>query len=507
MSPAEIRVPLSPYDHCVPRAYYNGAIYLPLKTGVTPQQAFDLLHEGLRRTFIQLPWLDGKAHFQEPGTPGYRSGQLELRYAPVAADFPKPPQLKFKEVDSDLTYEDLRELGFPLDAFRDADIAPSGFFADPKTGPDVFVGQANFIPGGCILVSAIHHVASDQTAFFLVLQLWADHCAFLQTGCAAPQELPAGSDDRDILRKIWSRETPLSSVEEVDPETWRLVGLLPSDFQKREAPSSAPPPPAPAFKPAGPGRKLKAGVFYVSPARLAALREAIAQEMGAASGISANDAICALLWRNLLRVRVAVRQGQTSASPGVEAEDPRAESSLNMVSDGRTNYSSELPQTYLGNITFNLKSFLPLAELISADTTLGTVAAIVRRNARRIDSANLLNLYNLLDHLPDYDELGRLKRMRVSSIDGNDLSISSLVNVKMDSVYFGDGPVFGNKGYAEAMRLLMEANNAFTRICIVFPRNKNGGVEMMVNLYDEEMKLLMADGEFAQYALCLCWPE
>ncbi|KAF3769422.1 hypothetical protein M406DRAFT_248498 [Cryphonectria parasitica EP155] len=499
VSENEICVALTPFDHCVPRAYYLGAAYLPLKAGVEPLQAFELLREGLHRTFVQLPWLNGKVRLQSSETPGWRPGQLELGYAPAVADEPRAPQLKFKELETDLDYESVRELGFPLDSFRDAELAPTAFFADPVTEPNVFVGQANFLPGGCILVSAIHHVASDQGAFFRVLRLWGEHCAALQThtSSATPAPFPAGSDSRDILHEIWARECPVSSVEEVDPETWRLVGLLPTDVtQSNDALSSQPP-----SRPQPPKRLLKAGVFYLSPARLAALRETIAKDLGVASGISANDAVSALIWQCFMRARVAARRPRDDD----KAEDK--EQRLNMVFDGRANYSSALPQTYLGNLTFNVQSSLPTEALIGRESSLGTVAATIRRNAGWIDSTNLLNLYNLLDHLPSYTELMRLKLMRFATIDGNNMTISSLINVSMDTLCFGDGLVFGNRGYVEATRLLFEGNNSFTRLCVVLPRSRNGGVEFLANLYDEEYEALLSDSEFAKYVLCLCWPE
>lgn len=510
MSAPDIHISLTPFDHCVPRAYYNGAIYLPLKSSATAAQAFDVLHEGLHRAFVRLPWLNGKVHVQSPETPGWRPGQLELRYTPLGCDGPRPPQFKFKELDTDLDYAALQELGFPLDCFPDAEIEPTSFFADPSTCPDVFVGQANFLAGGCIVVSAIHHAASDETAFFCFLRLWADYCAAIQTSCAPTVDFPVGSDSRDILRQIWARETPVSSVQDIDPETWRLVGLLPTDVQRRDViidPVSNLAPPPPTSQPSG--GALKAGVFYISPARLTVLREAIVKEIGLASGVSANDAVCALIWRCIMRARVAVRKShsQGSSCPATAGEEEEPVSGLNMVCDGRTNYSLALPQTYLGNITFNVQSSLSLATLTSPESTLGVVAATLHRNAGRIDSANLLNLYNLLDDLPSYDELIRLKRMRTSTIDGNNMSISSLVNLSMDSVCFGDGPIFGNKGFMESARLLMDANNSFTRTCIILPRTKTGGVEFLANLYDEEMEILMADPEFSQYVMCLCWPE
>jgi hypothetical protein len=33
------------------------------------------------------------------------------------------------------------------------------FMPDINTGPEVFVAQANFIPGGCILTSGMYHSA------------------------------------------------------------------------------------------------------------------------------------------------------------------------------------------------------------------------------------------------------------------------------------------------------------------------------------------------------------
>ncbi|KAH8202694.1 hypothetical protein TruAng_003180 [Truncatella angustata] len=291
MTVTKVRVPLTPFDHCVPRAYYNGAIYLPLNAGITPARAFDLLHQGLHDTFLMLPWLNGQVHFQSPGSLGWRPGQLELSYEPIREDSPRPAQLRFKELQTDLDYTELQELGFPLDCFRDGDIAPTGFFSDPSTGPDVFVGQANFLPGGCIVVSAIHHAASDETAFFHFLRLWADHCASLQTHCSPPSNLPASSDDRQILRQIWKREALVSSTEDIDPETWRLVGLLPTDIKQTGAL------PNPASTP------------HALPS---ILRDLIAQELGVASGVSANDAVCALIWRCFMKSK-PIRNKQSQA--------------------------------------------------------------------------------------------------------------------------------------------------------------------------------------------------
>ncbi|KAK8115346.1 hypothetical protein PG999_007415 [Apiospora kogelbergensis] len=501
MSTREKYESLSPFDHCVPRAYYNLALYIPLKTRATPEEAFELLHDGLRRVFDRLPWLNGKVQYQSPETPGWRPGQLELRYTPVQG---RLAQLKFNSLKTDLDYVSLQDLGFPVDCFDDSEIAPHGFFADLNAPRDVFVGQANFLPGGCILVSAIHHNASDEGAYFDILRLWADECAALHTKGAPTIQTPADHQNRGVLKQIWSQENTVSSIEVIDLETWGLVGLEAADFRQEASvlPGPAPQPPKPADRP------LKAGVFYISPDNLTALRDHVNGEMGASGAASVNDALCALIWRCLIQARSMASPRKPSETPEEGRNVGRVEESrLNMVYDGRSHYSSALPDIYLGNLTFNVLSSLPLERLAGADSTVGSVAALLRHNAGRADSAKLLNLFCLLDNLSDYDELIRLKRKRTSSVEGNNLSISSMVNVQMDSVCFGKGPVFGNNGHVEAARLLMGTINSWTRTCLISPRTKNGAVEFVAKMYDEEFELLMADTQFAQYVSCLSWPE
>ncbi|KAI1128806.1 hypothetical protein F5Y10DRAFT_291692 [Nemania abortiva] len=515
MSEPKIHITLTPFDHCVPRAYYYATIYLPLKAGVTYTQAFELLQEGLGNLFLQVPWLDGDVHLQDPSTPGWRPGQLEIRYTPPSHSSLRPPQLKFKDLDTDLDYASLRELAFPPDVLPDDDIMPpTGFFADPKvsSGP-VFAAQANFLDGGCLLVGAVHHSASDSVGYYHILRMWGAQCAALQPGGSAPEPFAAGSASFTLLREIWTREAPEQSLDAIDPETWRLVGLDPKDMRVRQengalpeaaagsvwAPETNGPPKLPG------GRKLKTAIFYIPTARLTALCETIAQELGVAGGIGANDAVCALIWRCFMRARVATRRARGFSSPEDDAEDARTK--LNLIYDGRATYSSDLPPTYLANITFNIFSEMALSELVGPESSLGAVTTMLRQNASYGDQVNLLNLYNLLDHLQSYDELIRLKRRRMPLIDSNNMQVSSLMHIPLEAICFGDGPVFGNKGCPESVRLLMEASNSFTRTCLVLPRNKKSGAEILVGLYDEELDSLMSDEEFTRYAMCLCRSE
>lgn len=517
----EIHISLNPFDHCVPRAYYHATLYLPLKAGVAPTEAFELLQKGLQRLFVQIPWLNGDVHLQDPSTPGWRPGQLELRHKPFSSTGdPKIPQFLYKELDTDYDFASLRELGFPPDAFSDDEISPpTGFFSDPKIAPGaVFGGQANFLEGGCLLVSGVHHSATDSVGYFHMMRTWAAECAAIQTGNPPPESFAEGSERHALLNEIWTGEAPEQAADAIDPETWRLVGLDPKDMRVRRKDEALPPqsdeqkgsvwdPELGKQQGGGPpslsgGKKLglKTAVFYIPTARLTALTEI-------ASSAGANYAVCGLIWRCFMRARIATRRARGFSSP--EDDSELARTKLNLIYDGRATFSSALPPTYLGNITFNVFSELPLSELMAteSESSLGNIMTLLRQNASHGDQVNLLNLFNLLDHFPSYDELIRLKRRRMPLIDGNNMQVSSLMHITLDDICFGDGAVFGNRGCPESARILMDACNSFTRTCLILPRKKNGGVEVLVGLYGEELDALMADEEFTRYALCLCRPE
>ncbi|KAK8062279.1 hypothetical protein PG997_014376 [Apiospora hydei] len=111
---------LGPLDHIAPCNIPQSIIYLGLKQQVDPQDAFVCLREGLRRTIHQAPWLNGRVYFQSPETPGWRPGQLEIRYKspPEQESSGTPPPsheipLRFHELPSTTSYDELREAGFP----------------------------------------------------------------------------------------------------------------------------------------------------------------------------------------------------------------------------------------------------------------------------------------------------------------------------------------------------------------------------------------------------------
>ena len=156
-----------------------------------------------------------------------------------------------------------------------------------------------------------------------------------------------------------------------------------------------------------PRKGLKAGVFYISRSNLTQLQKDIAKEPGVLSGVSGNDAICGLVWRSHARATLTVRKA-TSKKGELDA-DPDDESILTMLCDGRLNFSLDLPPTYLGNMAFHILSRLPLSSLTSSDQTVATTTTI-RKDAKSLNSHDLLDLYTVLKNLRNFDYFGEWKR-------------------------------------------------------------------------------------------------
>jgi hypothetical protein len=86
----------------------------------------------------------------------------------------------------------------------------SPFKRDFNLGAEVFAAQANFIPGGYLLVLSIAPPASDGTAMLNVTRLWADHCnsilcdrqGMMATSNQVIMLLPADGVDREALDNI-----------------------------------------------------------------------------------------------------------------------------------------------------------------------------------------------------------------------------------------------------------------------------------------------------------------
>lgn len=513
---------LGPLDHMLPRHYARFVIYLSLKPDVSYKTAFNELQRGLSRTFAQLPWLNGKVFWQSRKAPHWRPGQLEVQYKPFNKEDTEPWQFKYKELNTDLSFEELKELGFPADAFEDGDLLWAPFAPDLDKGADVFIAQASFIPGACILCASVFHSVSDGMADVSIFKIWADHCQNLPVTGTNGDEVLANCADRNLLEQLWEKERGNKPYADMDnAKNWSIVGLdtpkhlsrskdekaLLSKSQRisersdrvqqslkdarnktimkmlvkvkgeekaiRQILSATQP-------------ELKSRVFYISPTNFAALKRQCAEQNGLVSG---NDAISALIWRALIKARLEADKKIHDTKVDM------SEAQLEMTIDGRPYL--ELPSTYLGNVVLLCRARLSTTTLTSPETDVATIAQTLRETTSGINSVTALDAYSLARSLKSYRRFDE----RSTPVAGARMLITSLLAMPASSMGFGDKGIFGNGGKAERIRPLMGALNKYFRICFVMPPTAYGGIEVVFNLSDAELDCLLQDKDFERYAL------
>jgi hypothetical protein len=176
--------------------------------------------------------------------------------------------------------------------------------------------QANFVPGGCLLVLSIAAPASDGTAMLNVTKLWADHCRNLlnkhTNGYQSYMPLSATSVDRAAIDiALAQRKEPFDEYQAaVRPH---LVGCGKREPTSKDAcelhdrvevdpgyDSNHDVYQAPDMKPY---------LFYMPQSMYTALRKELASVQNTTE-VSGNDIICAFIWKSVIRAWAAVRLGR-----------------------------------------------------------------------------------------------------------------------------------------------------------------------------------------------------
>ncbi|KAL7929301.1 hypothetical protein V8C35DRAFT_316042 [Trichoderma chlorosporum] len=492
-----VHVPLGVLDHFCPPNYTAISWYIPLKEGVSPQEAFDVLQDGLHLTFKQLPWLSGKVYKQKSSSEGWRQGQLEIRYEPAEVEKGSAsiPQFKFKQLDETqlpMSYEEIKDCGFPMNTFPDKEVLWGEYINVPEEdkGAECFKAQANFMPGAVLLCGATHHNVCDGTSQFDIWRIWAANCEAVQSD-SVPEIPDPLSSDRELVERMWVTEGPgnrQAKKQDIQSVSWTLLDM--------DTPDSADPRP-----PANPvlsfNEVMQSGIFYISPEKFSALQKRCAQEVGAAARISGNDAMTALIWRALLKAR---KNASLKASRVKESELEGVKAKLQLTLDGRPDISRHgaMPHIYLGNLVFMNLCELPLEILTSPESSIAAVSLAIRQVADAATSEAMLGSYTIARNVEDLSSLG----LRLSPLRGYDMILSSLIMFPVEEMRWGSR-TFARGGGADSMRPLWNEINTAARLCFPLPRKSRSGTEIVVNLFQDEMDLLMEDEEFGEYAIYL----
>lgn len=496
-------VVLCPLDYIPPGNYVRLLFPLPLKSDADDKTVFADLHYALHKTFVQDPWLAGKVFLQNPETPGWKPGQLEIRYGPYTAQDPWPYQLKYQRLETDWTYDEWQESGFPSGIFSEDLLLGAPTVGDvAHDGADIFLCQANFLPGGLLLGMTTFHGAIDASGMLNVQKSWAENFRELHErdcgGQIAPSRFSFVDQDRTVADRIWKRETEGTRrpVDAKDPWIRGLIALdamsshADHDQISNTAPTASLPEANESSRALEVRRNMINRVMFLSSEDLSALHQECLKEPSpkGSSPVSVSDAINALFWRSVLRARFKAAQAR-----GFELDSV---SVFESPVDVREAFGPDFPGNYLGNCFLLNTARMPLAELIDPSVPLGRIAQALRVGASRLTNKMVHDAYGLLRETPD---LSKVQGRFVDRPDSADILLSNIIFFPMTEIDFGS-KYFLNGGVPPTLRVLHGSYAPRVRLGHVLPKSaKHGGCELSVNLFADEYPHLDVDEEFNRY--------
>lgn len=502
-------IKLNAFDYVNPNHYMGLVLYLPLLDGISFNQVYEVLQSGLNMTLALIPGLSGKMMNASEQEIGYVKGDLCVTIPPLSSSAASEDRLIYKDLSQTLPhFDELRDAGFVPSAFDDATVLPDNAF--PSLPADVLVAQANLVRGGCILAVNLNHCCLDGVGVMVFLRAWAENCRFLQGDqSAACSWYDPQSFNHSLPEVLSDVEGYARPAEDVDPGTW---GFLPfvlrdQDANKNAAGSNAESsqhlertralPSPPKFKlhevwPLPPAeRTMSTTLFEISASKLEQLKsEVIADPASEGINTSISDIVQALFWRSAIkaRYRVAIElRGET-----FDTEDI---SILELPTDGRPYFSSSLPDTYMGSMLIMNRCSMPLDKLCSQDTSIASVARLLRESSSRVTPQLVHDAFTLLRSLPDHSRFSTAN-MGLSHMHA---MISNMMLFQPADIAFGD-KLFANNGTPSALRPQLQRGNGRFRFLVIFPMKQDGGVELVLGTLPEELEMLRDDAELMRFA-------
>ncbi|KAK8136733.1 Acyl transferase [Apiospora sp. TS-2023a] len=352
--PEEERFRLSLFDPIILVVYCQFALYFRLDDAHRDQAA-QVLQQGLERTLSQVRHLCGTIEKDEGGGFSFvKKRDTTVRYVVKWLDGPEYPSIDDLESNT-FSY---KSLGADPGAFA-LDGMPYGeglAVSNPNNSPITSGFQLNFVRGGAMFSSHLHHWAADLVGWRNFTRQLSDNC-----------------------RAIWDARANggLPQWPSWDPaciDVSRFTKQLPAD-QLVDGP-----PVAPRHKDLPPQDQFEAVLFHLPKSKAAALKK-LAQPKEGEGWVSTYDAMCAFVWRHLTRVRAPYYGADPSATAPWFGEsvdmrgrfhnpDPPQRMIRNMLTGG----FSEMAPAHV-----QLPTVGELGSLPGHETPLSHVAMYVRR--------------------------------------------------------------------------------------------------------------------------------
>ncbi|KAF4960443.1 hypothetical protein FGADI_933 [Fusarium gaditjirri] len=362
-------VKLSAIDQIAPRDYISSCLFFPVSQNADKRHVFHLFERALVNTISDIPELACSVrrpieNNREEVELVFDSNQgARLNYRDYTA-----PELRTLWKYG--TFHQLEREYFPLNIPRHIVFGTSEKLVPGACIP-ALVLQCNFIPGGLILGTCLHHVAGDGVCNFILHKTMGMHLAAITKGLGL-RTFPITPLDRSSVV-----EGEQGVVLEDFPD-WKLTEtsstfLNPTDYEAAEVQS------------------VEHGVFSISAEKLSLLKAHVLK--GAINTkLSTTEAICAFLWRHV----VLARQIDPHKYP---------EAKLSVTVDSRERMENPpLPSNYWGNFAEpNAVARASVAQLQNEEDgsrIYVELASSVKRAIAAVNNKAVRRLVGLLNQMP-----------------------------------------------------------------------------------------------------------
>ncbi|OTA36240.1 hypothetical protein BTJ68_05434 [Hortaea werneckii EXF-2000] len=287
--------PLSDMDHTMPKIYVQIAAVFELKDEGETKKAKIVanLVKGLEFTLAQYPIMAGGLKM-DPETGRMWVAEKQDSSVGLYVNARQTP-----------TYQELNQKDFPAAMLKGHDILPKsvtekqlfsplGDNADEDLSISAF--QLNFIPGGVILASAIHHNCSDGPGCDGFLTTWAENAAAASKG-----------EGFKPIDKAALDRSRLSAAQIPDQKRWQeLNEKLGLEYPILKDAGGPPPAPPADFK----MPELDIVMWHFAKSKVDQLKATANHSVDGAEGlwVSTYDAIMASMWKAITKAKIELLQ-------------------------------------------------------------------------------------------------------------------------------------------------------------------------------------------------------
>lgn len=467
-APSETRYELSDLDQTITGIHNPAAIIYEVPSSIDNATFSKGIESGLSHALSQIPVAAGTIHRDQ------KTNRYFVRRRNVST-----VRLGIRHMERDESFPSFKTLkadNFPLRIITDS--RPKLFTAGSEPsdlplgvriedGCPVSYFQVNYIRGGIILTSAIHHLCADAMSIDAIFLTWAASTKAAIEGSAIPTYIPN-------FDRTYFNATAKPDADELEALKLRVKGLKLVDLKQQTSMEPTPPLTPPKQQP-----QIADQMFHFPESSVKRLKKTCwPKEPGAY--VSTYDCITALMWRAITRARIPYHKWDTATTKTMVL------SAFNV----RDKFGPVVTGAYFGNgITSALTDPLTVGQVIGAEG-LPRAAYTIRQCILDVKETSVPDILKLRLGLEGTHKV----KVGADFHFGTDIAATSLSSMKVFQKYdFG----FGLPQALRAPSLPCDG------IIAVFPmcpwRGNDEGAEVHVGLEQSCLERLRKDPELLTY--------